>query len=492
MQCFYFMDVLSPEQRAALVKECYPYIPRIAPVMEAAAGRARPFPRHFPSSAVAARTLRLCRRSRGVVRNTQQAQEPVLPENLDLNDPELQAQITALLKELDPDLLLEDTQDLLATVAAASQGQQQQGQQQQPPHTDQPHASQQQGQQQQQQFAGEFAGAGSAAQQATAWQEEAGDDETESGLPDDIQLTRAEYKRKAAVLLELMAAQQQVNQEGGQEALQQQLSAFRGEVDAALLHMLARRLQAAQQHGQNEAELAQLQDLYDLLSLEQQRAQATPALRLLDEALDLLGDDPYMPGAKQRGEAVVQRLRAAFTGGVAEDVDIFAAAAALASDKALAAEALSVEYVPQASFLSEGMELLQGAKDEMAALAAAVSQAQTELQQVRNSQPQLLRSPEAQQHIAQVAAADEALRRRKTAVGQLAYILDIAQDLDGAERALAGSGTGGDGGISSSGAGGGFGVEQGGGRLGAAAAAAAAAPADLPSPEDLAALLGIE
>lgn len=72
-----------------------------------AAGRARPFPRHFPSSsAVAARTLRLCRRSRGVVRNTQQAQEPVLPENLDLNDPELQAQITALLKELDPDLLL--------------------------------------------------------------------------------------------------------------------------------------------------------------------------------------------------------------------------------------------------------------------------------------------------------------------------------------------------------------------------------------------------
>lgn len=62
--------------------------------------------------------------------------------------------------------------------------------------------------------------------------------------------TRAEYKRKAVMLLELMAAQQQVNQEGGQEALQQQLSAFRGEVDAALLHMLARRLQAAQQHGQ--------------------------------------------------------------------------------------------------------------------------------------------------------------------------------------------------------------------------------------------------
>jgi hypothetical protein len=66
---------------------------------------------------------------------------------------------------------------------------------------------------------------------------------------------------------------------------------------------------------QNEAELAQLQELYDMLQLEHQRAQATPALRLLDEVLDLLGDDPYLPGAKQRGEAVVQRLRSAFMGG---------------------------------------------------------------------------------------------------------------------------------------------------------------------------------
>jgi hypothetical protein len=65
-----------------------------------------------------------------------------------------------------------------------------------------------------------------------------------------ISQTRADYKRKAAVLVELMAAQQQAGQEGGAEAMQQQLSAFRSEVDAALLHMLARRVQAAQEHGQ--------------------------------------------------------------------------------------------------------------------------------------------------------------------------------------------------------------------------------------------------
>lgn len=32
--------------------------------------------------------------------------EPVLPENIDPNDPELQKQIDAILKELDPDFLL--------------------------------------------------------------------------------------------------------------------------------------------------------------------------------------------------------------------------------------------------------------------------------------------------------------------------------------------------------------------------------------------------
>jgi hypothetical protein len=132
-------------------------------------------------------------------------------------------------------------------------------------------------------------------------------------------------------------------------------------------------------------------------------------------------------------------------------------------------------------------------------LAAAITYIlQTELQQVRNSQPQLLQSPEAKQHMAQVAAADEALQRRKTAVGQLAYVLDIAQDLDAAEASFAATTTSnaGNGDVfsssSSSSSVGGSGLEQGGGRLGAAAAAAAAAPADLPSPEDLAALLGIE
>ena len=61
---------------------------------------------------------------------------------------------------------------------------------------------------------------------------------------------------------------------------------------------------------------------------------------------------------------------------------------------------------------------------------------QYEIQKARNNNPQLLESPEAKQHIQQVGDADAALQRRKLAVGQLAYVLDIAQDLDAAERSL--------------------------------------------------------
>lgn len=101
------------------------------------------------------------------------------------------------------------------------------------------------------------------------------------------------------------------------------------------------------------------------------------------------------------------------------------------------------------------------------ALLCPLTPSQAELQQVRNTQPELLNSPEAQDHIRQVAAADEVLQRRKAAVAQLTYVLQVAQDLDAAERSFAASRE-------------------------SSRQQASAAPGDLPSPEDLAALLGIE
>lgn len=48
----------------------------------------------------------VCRHRRHRTPRAGQQPDSVLPEDVDLNDPELQAQIDALLRELDPDLLL--------------------------------------------------------------------------------------------------------------------------------------------------------------------------------------------------------------------------------------------------------------------------------------------------------------------------------------------------------------------------------------------------
>lgn len=61
---------------------------------------------------------------------------------------------------------------------------------------------------------------------------------------------------------------------------------------------------------------------------------------------------------------------------------------------------------------------------------------QAELQQIRNTEPQLLENPEAQQQIQQLAAADDVLQQRKAAVAQLALVLELAKDLDAARASL--------------------------------------------------------
>lgn len=66
--------------------------------------------------------------------------------------------------------------------------------------------------------------------------------------------------------------------------------------------------------------------------------------------------------------------------------------------------------------------------------------AQVELQQLRNTQPQLLDNPEAQQQIEQLAQADKVLQQRKAAVAQLALVLELASDLDAAQASLSETG----------------------------------------------------
>jgi hypothetical protein len=66
---------------------------------------------------------------------------------------------------------------------------------------------------------------------------------------------------------------------------------------------------------QDEPVYKQLQQLAALLRLEWERAQASPAMRLLDDVLELLGEDRGGPDYAQRQADVATRLRDAFTGG---------------------------------------------------------------------------------------------------------------------------------------------------------------------------------
>jgi hypothetical protein len=61
---------------------------------------------------------------------------------------------------------------------------------------------------------------------------------------------------------------------------------------------------------------------------------------------------------------------------------------------------------------------------------------QAELQQVRNTQPGLLNSPEAPERVQQLAAADAVLQQRRTAIAQLAFVIEVAGDLDAAAARL--------------------------------------------------------
>jgi hypothetical protein len=61
---------------------------------------------------------------------------------------------------------------------------------------------------------------------------------------------------------------------------------------------------------------------------------------------------------------------------------------------------------------------------------------QVELQQIRNTQPELLENPEAQQQIQQLSQADDVLQQRKAAVTQLALVLELAKDLEAAQASL--------------------------------------------------------
>ena len=66
---------------------------------------------------------------------------------------------------------------------------------------------------------------------------------------------------------------------------------------------------------QDSRTIETLQELESILRLEYERSQATPAMRLLDDVLELLGDEPEAFDYQFRKQDAGRRLRDAFLGG---------------------------------------------------------------------------------------------------------------------------------------------------------------------------------
>eukprot|EP00200_Dunaliella_tertiolecta_P002185 CAMPEP_0202348920 /NCGR_PEP_ID=MMETSP1126-20121109/6631_1 /ASSEMBLY_ACC=CAM_ASM_000457 /TAXON_ID=3047 /ORGANISM="Dunaliella tertiolecta, Strain CCMP1320" /LENGTH=376 /DNA_ID=CAMNT_0048940651 /DNA_START=235 /DNA_END=1365 /DNA_ORIENTATION=+ len=233
--------------------------------------------------------------------------------------------------------------------------------------------------------------------------------------------------RKAAILLELIT--EAVS--GGSE-LDAKIAQFEDDIDGELLKMLEQRITAAAKvPGPTGAvHVEPLAELYRVLKLVYQRSTSTPALRLLDDVLFILGDDLGAETYSSRRIEAMGRMREAFIGGVNPGVDIFAAAAALAEGGPLAAAELSTEPVAVVDFLAEATSLLSDATQQQHELMASIERAQQEVQYLQKRQPQALQTPKAQAQLQQVRLAQQAHAARATSLSQLQDVVLLARELE--------------------------------------------------------------
>ncbi|KAJ9510786.1 hypothetical protein QJQ45_027585 [Haematococcus lacustris] len=241
---------------------------------------------------------------------------------------------------------------------------------------------------------------------------------------------------KGFVLMEILAAAARGTD------LDMTIAQFAEEIDDELLYLLQARIEATEKVVQqphctcqpltscvNEGAADQLRELWGVLRTVQQRVAATPAMRLLDDVLDLLGDDMSAVGYSMRRLEAQARMREAFTGGLSEDVDIFAAAAALADAGPAAAEELSSEAVSPTDFLQEVMALMEEAGEQQTALAQAIERADKEISFLRAHKPEALESEAAAAQRKALTAARRNFASRAVGLSQLQDVVSMARSL---------------------------------------------------------------
>lgn len=230
------------------------------------------------------------------------------------------------------------------------------------------------------------------------------------------------FQRRAALLVDLMSS-------SGAE-LEAKLVRAAPQVDEELIHMLHARYNTALRMGQDEQMLHHLAQLYSTLKYMYQRAQSTPAERLLDDVLEILSGAGGQPDPERRQAEAAARLHNAFTGGMLE-LDIFEAAEALAGQNAGAAEALAVEQVEVDVFKGAAMELLSHAKKVQAETQAAVEEVLAVAERVRKEEGEAaLQGPEWRARMEQVRLAQAALEDREDSIMALEEVLLVTRAVE--------------------------------------------------------------
>lgn len=269
------------------------------------------------------------------------------------------------------------------------------------------------------------------------------------GLEDEDMKEEEEVpkERRVAILLELLQAQP--------HELESKISQFSDEIDSDLLELLRQRLETARRlnsDGSVDAApsftVQRLEDLYRSLKVVLQRNEASPAMRLLDDVLEILGggqedssnkieeeDEMGLFQQRERKNEAARRMKSAFCGGLIESseggIDIFSAARALAEGGPLAAAQMSVEYVRQEDFILEATELLAGARDQQKNLEREIDRAKRELAYAQKRQVDTGAKASSSMTVAeeQIKLAEMAYVDREEGIEQLEEVIAMARQL---------------------------------------------------------------
>lgn len=216
--------------------------------------------------------------------------------------------------------------------------------------------------------------------------------------------------RRARIILEIVNA--------GEE-LEEKINKYKEDIDEELLEMMYSRIKLSSEYGEKEEVVKSLVTLWRRLRSELERQKATPAMRLLDDALCMM--TPGTGGKlEDRIEMVTDRLESAFSGPQSIPVDIFGVAQALAGGEE-PPEEFTQEFVSQTDFIREVEALLVDAKQGQEQMLEEFQNMQAKVREVGET------SEEGRVIQEEVGLLRKALKERELSMEEVEEILEIAR-----------------------------------------------------------------